>query len=65
MELSIFDKHQLKILLDTIRNPLKGKFLGGPTVFEAKNILKLKFGYTDEDITNVIAKNERKKWTKT
>ncbi len=31
MSLTIPEKHQLRIAKDTIKNPLKGKFLGGPT----------------------------------
>lgn len=47
---TVADKHQYKILIDTIKNPLKGKFLGGPTEEEAIEILKNKYGYTDADI---------------
>ncbi len=47
---TVTDKHQYKILIDTIKNPLKGKFLGGPTEEEAIEILKNKYGYTDADI---------------
>lgn len=43
------EKHQLKIAKDTIKNPLKGKFLGGPSAEEAEKTLK-KFGYTDNEI---------------
>lgn len=42
--------HQLKIAIDTVKNPLKGKFLGGPSEEEAIEILKNKFGYSDDDI---------------
>ena len=44
------DKHQLKILIDTVKNPLKGMFLGGPSAQEAKVMLREKFHYTDEEI---------------
>lgn len=47
---TVADKHQYKILIDTIKNPLKGKFLGGPTEEDAIEILKNKYGYTDADI---------------
>lgn len=43
------DKRQIKIAKDTVRNPIKGKLLGGPSVEEAEKVLK-KFGYTDEQI---------------
>jgi hypothetical protein len=44
------DKNQLKIAIDTVKNPNKGRFLGGPTEAEAIEILKTKFDYTDKDI---------------
>lgn len=44
------DQHQLKILKDTVRNPLKGKFLGGPSAEEAEEILREKFHFTDAQI---------------
>jgi hypothetical protein len=47
---SVPDKHQLKILKDTVKNPAKGMFLGGPSAEEAEKILKQKFGYTDAQI---------------
>jgi hypothetical protein len=47
---SIPERHQLKILIDTIKNPLKGKFLGGPTAEEAEETLRTKFDYTDAEI---------------
>ena len=37
-QLSIPEQHQLRIVTDNLRNPLKGKFLGGPTGDEAKEI---------------------------
>lgn len=44
------NNHQLKIAIDTIKNPMKGKFLGGPSEEEAIDILKNEFNYTDQDI---------------
>lgn len=49
-ELSTSDKNQLRVLIDTIKNPSKGMFLGGPTEAEAIRILKTKFKYTDTQI---------------
>jgi hypothetical protein len=42
-------KHQLKIAIDTVKNPNKS-MLGGPSEQEAIKILKDKFKYSDEDI---------------
>ena len=44
------DKNQLKVLKDTVKNPNKGKFLGGPSAEEAEKILRKKFGFKDADI---------------
>lgn len=44
------DYHQHKIAVDTIKTPMKGVFLGGPTAKEAEQILKTKFGYVQSDI---------------
>ena len=44
------NKHQERICKDTIKNPLKGIFLGGPTAEEAEEILRKDFGYTDKQI---------------
>lgn len=49
-EASVGDKHQKKIAIDTVKNPMKGKLLGGMSEKEAINILKTKFGYTDTQI---------------
>lgn len=46
------DKHQKKIAIDTIKNPDKA-LLGGPSVKEAEEILKTKFGYTQKQIDNL------------
>ena len=48
--LDIPDQHQLRILKDTVKNPTKGKFLGGPSEEVAVEILKKKFHFTDKDI---------------
>lgn len=50
---SIPDMHQKRILIDTIKNPAKGMFLGGPSFAEAKEILMKKFGYTEQAIKNL------------
>jgi hypothetical protein len=44
------NEHQERICKDTIKNPLKGIFLGGPTAEEAEEILRKDFGYTDKQI---------------
>ena len=46
---TVSEKHQLKILRDTVRNPLKS-LLGGPNAREAEEILREKFQYSDLDI---------------
>ena len=43
------EKHQLRVLLDTVKNPLKG-MLGGPDAEEAEATLKSKFNYSDAEI---------------
>jgi len=50
LEASVPDKHQLKILKDTVKNPAKGKFMGGPSAEEAEKILRSKFKFTDAQI---------------
>lgn len=63
------EKHQLKILIDTVKNPSKW-LLGGPDANEAKRILKEKFHYTDKQIadlekmTNDASKAENSRKTK-
>lgn len=47
---SVPDKHQEKILRDTVKNPMKGIFLGGPSAEEAEKILRTKFKYSDAQI---------------
>ena len=49
------DKHQHRICRDTVRNPLKGKFLGGPNAEEAEKTLREKFHYTDQQIAKLKA----------
>jgi len=49
-KLSVADAHQLRILKDTVRNPLKGQFLGGPSAAEAEETLRSKFRFTSEQI---------------
>ena len=44
------DQHQLRILKDTVRNPLKGAFLGGPSAAEAEAVLRDKFKFNDKQI---------------
>jgi len=48
------DKNQLKILIDTVKNPSKGNFLGGVDYDEAVQILKKKFKYSDADIKKIV-----------
>ena len=47
--MDIADKHQLKILVDTVRN-LDRWLLGGPNESQAIQILKTKFNYSDKKI---------------
>jgi len=47
--MDILDKHQLKILIDTVRNPDLW-LLGGPNESQAIQILKTKFNYSDKKI---------------
>jgi hypothetical protein len=51
--MNTFDKHELIICRDTVRNPAKGIFLGGPDAEEAEQILREKFNYTDEQIQHL------------
>jgi len=52
-KLSVADAHQLRILKDTVRNPLKGRFLGGPSAEEAEDVLRSKFKFTSEQIRSL------------
>ena len=47
------DQHQHRILRDTVRNPLKGQFLGGPNAHDAEATLRSKFGYNDMAISRL------------
>ncbi len=51
-QMTVFEKHECKIARDTIRNPMKGMFLGGPNLDEAVRTLK-RFGYSDADIRRI------------
>lgn len=51
--LSVPDQHQHRILRDTVKNPLKGVFLGGPSAEESENTLRSKFGYSDAEINKL------------
>lgn len=44
------EDHQKRICIDTVRNPNKGKFMGGPSAEEAEETLRTKFHYNDEQI---------------
>ena len=58
--MNTFDKHQLKILVDTVKNPNKW-LLGSVSESEAKQILKNKFNYSDKKIKSLKA---GKQWIK-
>lgn len=57
---SVPDKHQLRILKDTVRNPAKS-LLGGPSAREAEETLRRKFGYTDAQIAKLKESRRRGK----
>lgn len=42
--------HQYKIAVDTVKNPMKGMFLGGPSYSEAVDILMNKFNFTLSEV---------------
>jgi len=50
--MTVAEKHQLKILKDTLRNPAKA-LLGGPSVAEAERLLREKFGYSQKQINSL------------
>jgi len=52
------DRYQLKILIDTVRNPDLW-LLGGPNESEAKQILKSKFNYSDNEIKEIKLCDEK------
>jgi hypothetical protein len=54
------DNNQKKIAIDTIKNPLKGRFLGGPTVEEAEEILMTKFHFTKKQIEALKTESVKK-----
>ncbi len=45
--------HEHAIAVDTVKNPLKGQFLGGPSATEAESNLRGKFGYNDSEISKL------------
>lgn len=47
---SVPEKHQLRILLDVMKNPQKARILGPYDDTEAERILREDFQYTDADI---------------
>ena len=53
--LSVPDKHQLRICKDTVKNPMLGKFLGGPSAEEAEKVLREKFHFSDAQIARLKA----------
>jgi hypothetical protein len=50
--MSVPDKHQHAIAVDTVKNPMKG-FLGGPNAAQAEATLRNKFGYNDAAINRL------------
>ena len=50
--MNTLDKHQLKILVDTVRNP-DTWLLGSVNESESKQILKSKFNYSDKKIKSL------------
>ena len=50
--MSVPEKHEKKILRDTVANPNKA-LLGGPSYEEAKRVLRKKYGYTDEQLNKL------------
>jgi len=56
------DRHQFKILIDTVKNPLKGIFLGGPTQAESIEILKTKFKLTTDEIERITKTKSGRDW---
>lgn len=45
--------HEHAIAKDTVKNPLKGLFLGGPNANQAEATLRGKFGYNDDEISKL------------
>lgn len=52
-DLSIPDRHQFRICVDTVKNPMKGRFLGGMTADEAESLLRHKFSMTEASIQSL------------
>ncbi len=48
--MSVPDKHQLRLCVDTVKNPLKGMFLGGPSAANAERLLRETFEWSTERI---------------
>ncbi|MBT87768.1 MAG: hypothetical protein CMD55_03780 [Gammaproteobacteria bacterium] len=53
------DTKQKRIAIDTVKNPNKA-LLGGPSASEAEDILKTKFGYSDNQIAKLKGVDESK-----
>ena len=45
--------HEHAIAKDTVKNPLKGVFLGGPTAAQAEAKLRSRYGYSNKEISNL------------
>lgn len=55
--LTIPEKHQRRIALDTLRmSDLGARLAGGPTLIEAVQILRDKFGYNKVSLRNKLAR---------
>ena len=56
---NVADYNQHHIAVDTVKNPNKS-MLGGPSAEESEEILRNKFGYTDQEINMLKGVNESK-----
>ena len=56
-EYGFADVRQKRIAIDTVKNPNKA-LLGGPSASEAEDILKTKFGYSDNQIAKLKGDDE-------
>lgn len=54
---NVADYNQHHIAVDTVKNPNKSMF-GGPSAEESEEILRNKFGYTDQEINRLKGVNE-------
>lgn len=45
--------HEHAIAVDTVKNPLKGLFLGGPNAEQSESKLRGRFGYSDKEISGL------------